>query len=77
MNSYSGLVNKMPQTDHRLQKIGEEAFEILEKKLSEQKKKAIPPNSRQNHATGMLDRDVAKLFGGIQVVVFPPKINEG
>ncbi|KAG5567770.1 hypothetical protein RHGRI_003077 [Rhododendron griersonianum] len=72
MNS-SSLVNKMPQTDHRLQKIGEEAFEMLEKKLSEQKKKAIPPN-RQNHATGMLDRDAAKLYGGIQFVAFAPKI---
>lgn len=73
MNSSSLVINKMPQTDHRLQKIGKEAFEILEKKLSEQKKAAIPPN-RQNHATGMLDRDVAKLFGGIQVVAFAPKI---
>ncbi|KAI8574776.1 hypothetical protein RHMOL_Rhmol01G0380300 [Rhododendron molle] len=68
--------NKRPQPDHhRLQIIGEEAFEFLEKKLLEEKKKAIPPN-RQNHAIVMLDRDVAKRFGGIQIVAFAPK-NEG
>lgn len=69
----SSLTNMAPQADH-LQKIGEDAFEALEKELLKQKKKKADP-PKQNRAKGMLDRDAAKLFGGIQVVTFGPKID--
>ena len=53
-----------PPTD--LDKIGKDAFEILEQQLLEQKMK-------KNKGTVMLDTDVAKRFGGLHVVDFVKK----
>ena len=54
--------NMAPPAD--LVKIGKDVFEILKQQLIEPKK------MMKNKGKGVLDRDVAKRFGGVQVVGF-------